>query len=141
MKFLQLNTFWKPAVIATAIAAILFLWLLGTFNGVIWSPPRPAPDMLEWLFTIALIILIGLNVGLMSYQRKHGSCPIGAKRASRIGGTIGALALVCPACIAVPLSIAGLGTALSLFATFLPMLQVVSIVLMVMSAVILAKKS
>jgi hypothetical protein len=76
----------------------------------------------------------------MNYQGKHGSCPIGAKRASKIGGTIGALALVCPACIAVPLSIAGVGTALSLFSTFLPILQIISIVLMVMSAIMLAKK-
>jgi len=140
MKFLQSNTFWKSAIIATVVAAVLFLWLLGAFSGVIWSPPRPAPDTLEWVFTIALIALIGLNVGLMSYQNKHGSCPIGAKRASKIGGTVGAIALVCPACIAVPLSIAGLGTALSLFATFLPILQIISIVLMLMSAIMIARK-
>ena len=140
MSFLQTNTFWKAASITFVICGVFFVWELGLLASIVPTLARPEATSTEMLFAVALAVLLSFNVGLFQYRKTHDGCPVGAKRATKIAGGLGALALICPACILLPISIAGVGLSLAFLSPFIPLLKMVALFLLVVSAVMLIPK-
>ncbi|PIQ76769.1 hypothetical protein COV83_00755 [Candidatus Peregrinibacteria bacterium CG11_big_fil_rev_8_21_14_0_20_49_14] len=139
-KFLYNRSFWHWACGAALVCSLFFLWELGMIPRIP-GPPRPAPTTAEILFSIFLIALLSLNVGLLHWRKNTGGCPIGAKGATGIGGTLGALALLCPVCLLLPFSLFGLSLSLAFLSPFLPLLRIIATVLLVASTVMLWPKN
>ena len=64
-----------------------------------------------------------------------------SKRATKIGGVVGAAALLCPVCLLVPISLFGISISFAVLGPFLPLLQTVALVLLVANAWILLTKN
>lgn len=132
-KFVRSRDFWSWALGALLLCSLFFAWELGMFPQIP-SPPRPEPTQHEIVFTLLLIALLSLNAGLLNWRKSIGTCPLGAKRASGIGGTIGAVALLCPVCLLLPVSLFGISISLAFLSPFLPLLRIVAAVLLIASA-------
>lgn len=130
MSFLRSPLFWFPALLTLLIAGSFFAWELGMLT-FLPSPVRLAPTTLESFYSLLLTLLLSLNVGLAAWHTRHGSCPVGSKRAIGLGGTIGAIALLCPVCLILPFSIFGLGALLALLAPFVPLLRIIAIIVLI----------
>lgn len=130
-----------PFAVSFIVFGLFVLWQLGIFSSVIYSLPRGAPTTTEWIFGGLLVLLLSMNIGLFAWQKRFGSCPIGTKRASGIASTLGVLALLCPVCLALPLGIFGASVLLSSLSVYIPMLQIISIVLLIVSLTMLWPKS
>ncbi len=128
--FIKSPSFWLPFLITLLLAGAFFAWELG-FITLIPAPVRMEPDLRELLFALALALLLSLNTGLALWRTKHGSCPVGSKRAIGTGGVLGAIALLCPVCLVLPFSILGLGTVLSFLTPFVPLLQIIALIVLV----------
>ena len=137
---LSSRVFWQSSVISVVLLGIFFAWELNMLAPYISGPPRAAATDHELLFTGVLIVLLALNIGLLSWQKKHGTCDIGAKRASTIAGGIGALTLLCPACLILPISFLGVTFSLAVLAPYLPLLRIIAILLLGVSTVVLWPK-
>jgi membrane protease YdiL (CAAX protease family) len=135
--FVQSLRFWRTAFISAGLLALFFLWELGAFASVITSPPRPAATQGEMLFTATLIVLFALNAGLFAWRRQQGTCPVGTRRASVLAGALGAVALLCPVCLAIPISLLGISLSLLWLAPYIPLLRFVALLILVVSTVIL----
>ena len=133
MKFLEDRSFWYAFALTLLFAGGFFAWELGYLSSYLPSLPRPMPSDFEHWFAIAIAILLALNVGLFRWQQKHGTCPIGAKRATGIASVIGATALICPACILLPITILGTSVSLLFLTPFLPLLQIIALILLLVS--------
>jgi hypothetical protein len=129
MSFLRSPLFWLPFAGMLLLSGGFVLWELG-YLAFLPSPVRVAPAPAERGFAIALVLLLSLNTGLAAWRTRHGTCPVGTKRAVGIGGGAGVIALLCPVCLILPFSILGLGTFLALLAPFIPLLQIVAIILL-----------
>lgn len=138
---IKTKEFLIPAVCTLIASSIFFGWQLGLLTRFIWSLPRPLATTTEITFTVALALLLSVNIGLFYWHQTHGGCPIGAKRASGIAGALGAFALICPACIAVPAALFGAGVVLASLSPFIPLLQILSLFLLVVSTVMLWPKN
>ena len=134
--FLSQKVFWTPAILCTVILGGFFAWELG-FIASIPGPPRPTPTETELWFTGATLFLLALNAGLLNWRAKNGTCPLGAKRATGIGGTLGAITLLCPMCLLLPISLFGLSVSFAFLSPFLPLLRIVTIVLLGVSTKLL----
>lgn len=137
---IKTKEFLIPAVLTLCTTGIFFGWQLGYVARLVWSLPRPTPTGLEISFAIVLTILLSCNIGLFYWHNTHGGCPIGAKRASGIAGMIGAIALICPACIALPATLFGAGIILAALGPFIPLLQIISLFLLLVSTIMLWPK-
>jgi len=137
--FLRSGAFWSLAIVAGLLCSLLFAWELGAFPSLPTLPRLPVSTIETW-FTVALITLLAFNAGLFNWRRKHGTCPVGAKRATGIGGTVGAMALLCPACLLLPISLFGIGISLAFLTPFIPLLQTIALILLIASAVLLIPK-
>ncbi len=136
VRFLRSSRFWLVFAVAGVVFGLLLLWESGAFAGAIYSLPRAAPlTTSETLFAVAIVLLLAFNSGLFAWQQKEGTCPIGTRRATSAAGALGAITLVCPVCLLIPVSILGTGLTLSLLAPYLPLLRFLSLVLLVVSAV------
>jgi hypothetical protein len=129
MSFLRSPLFWLPLLLTLLIAGSLFAWELG-FVTVVPGPIRPAPSGLDLLYAGLLTLLLSFNVGLAAWHTRHGSCPVGSKRAIGTGGVIGAVALLCPVCLILPFSLFGLGAVLALLTPFVPLLQIIALIVL-----------
>jgi hypothetical protein len=132
MVFLIKKTFLAPFVISLILTGGFFAWELGAFP----SLPhllRPDPTDVELIFTTLIVFLIALNMGLLSVRKRMGTCPSGAKRATGIAGILGAAALLCPVCIAVPLSLLGVSISLAFLSPFVPLLRIIALLLLIVS--------
>ncbi len=129
MSFLRSPLFHLPALLTLLIAGSFFAWELGYLT-FLPSPVRMAPRPNELLFVGALTVLLSLNVGLATWHTRHGSCPVGSKRAIGTGGIIGAVALLCPVCLILPFSLFGLGALLAVLAPFVPLLQIIALIVL-----------
>ncbi len=129
MSFLRSSLFWLPALLTLLAGGSFFAWELGALT---WlpSPVRPDPTLRELLFAAALTLLLALNAGLAAWHTRHGSCPIGSKRAIGAGGLLGAVALLCPVCLVLPFSLFGLGAVLTLLTPFVPLLQLITLIVL-----------
>lgn len=136
VEFLHSNAFWKWAIAAGLLCSMFFAWELGAFPSVP-SPPRPAVTNGEIIFTAVLIALIALNAGLFNWRRKNGTCPIGTRRASGLGGTMGAVALLCPLCLLLPISLFGVSISLAFLGPFIPLLRTIALALLLGSTALL----
>jgi hypothetical protein len=139
-RFLQSATFWIPFCITLVLAALFFAWELGVFINYLPSFPRPSVLFSEFIFTATISLLLAFDIALAIWQSRFGSCPRGVKRASTVATAIGALTLICPACVLLPVSFLSVGAMLSLMATHLPVLRVVSVGLLIVTAMMLWPK-
>ena len=129
-RFIRSSRFWIPFLIAAIVVTIFFAWELDFLKSFLPSLPRPVPTMEEILFSAVLGFLLSLTTGLVFWNIKEGSCPIGIKRATGFAGALGALTLICPVCVIFPASLLGLGFALSAMAPFMPVLRLIAIVVL-----------
>ena len=137
LRFLRSQVFWIPFVTTLMIAGLFFTWELGVFINFLPSIPRPSILLSEFLFTATLSFLLALDIGLAVWQNTFGNCPRGVKRASTIATALGAFTLICPVCMLLPASLISVGTMLSLIAMHMPALRVVSIALLLVTAMML----
>jgi hypothetical protein len=133
MTFLHSKNFWRPLILSTIGLGAFFAWILSAL-------PRPEPTQLELIYTAVLIALLSFDSGLVFFRLKQGTCPVGAKRASTVAGSLGIVTLLCPACLLIPLSLFGISLSLSFLAPFLPLLRVVVMFLLVVSTMMLWPK-
>ena len=126
-----------PFLVSGALLSAFFAWELGYFGDLLPMLPRMEPSQTEILFTIAMILLLSLDSGLIFYRIKQGSCPVGARRATTIAGGLGVVALLCPVCLLIPVSLFGISLSLTLLAPFLPLLRVIVLFLLVVSTIML----
>lgn len=133
MKFLASKVFWLYFCVTLVFLTLFFGWELGHFKDFLPTLPRPEPEQKEILFASVLNLLLSFNAGLFGYQKKKGTCPVGAKRATGIAGTMGAVALLCPACLLIPLTLFGASISLYFLSPFIPLLQIIALILVVFS--------
>lgn len=136
-RVLRSPVFWIPFIIAFIIAELFFAWELGFFINYIPSYPRPFATHGEVIFTGLIGLLLALNAGLINWQRKFGHCPIGMKRISGAAGVVGALTLICPACVLLPASLAGIGFVFAALTPHLMLLRIITIIILLVSTVML----
>lgn len=130
-RILRSQHFWLPFIITLVVTVPFFAWELGLFEGILPTPPRPqAPDW-EILFSGMIAFLLSLDAGLVIWESRFGSCPRGVKRATSVAGVIGAITLLCPACLLLPASIIGISVVFGFLAPFLPILRIISVLLLV----------
>lgn len=122
-RFLQTKVFWGWFLVIGLALGIFFWWELTAL-------PRPAPNASEVGFSILIGFLLALDAGLLAWQQRYGSCPIGAKRATGTAGAIGAFTLLCPVCLLIPVSLFGISLSLTAAAPFLPLLRLIAMVLL-----------
>lgn len=134
--FLRSARFWAVFLVTGALLVAFFAWELGMLP-LLPVLPRPQATLPETMFTASLVLLLALNAGLLAWQQRFGSCPRGARRASGIGGLIGAFALLCPVCLVLPLSLLGAGVGIAVFAPFIPILRIIALLILIVSTVVL----
>ena len=130
MRFLRSTDFWLPYTITALITGLFFAWEADAFMPYIPGPIRPPLSPEEWTFTMIILILLSLDVGLYYWRRTRGSCPAGTRRATGIGAIAGALTLLCPACTLIPIALLGTSITLGFLSPFLPLLRVITIVIL-----------
>lgn len=140
MTFITSQRFWSVFFIVGILFTLLFSWELDFFAAILPSPPRPEPTQTEIITSILIAVLIALDAGLLSWRIKYGTCPIGVKRAIGSAGTLGAIALLCPICLAVPFTIFGLSISLALLTPFVPLLRAIALILLVGTTLLLWPK-
>jgi hypothetical protein len=136
LRFLRSGMFWKWFGSTFLVLGFFFGWELGLFISVLPSPTT-IPSTTNRLFISTLIVLLSLNIGLLRWQSTYGTCPIGTKRATTAAGALGAFVLLCPVCLLLPLSLAGLSIAIGMIAAFLPLLRIIALILAIASTVFL----
>lgn len=141
MTFLKQKSFWQPASISLVLLSAFFAWELGYFGDVIPRLPRPEPTQTELVFTAIMILLLALDSGLIFFRVKQGTCPVGAKRATKIAGGLGIVTLLCPACLLIPISLFGISLSLTFIAPFLPLLRIIVGLLLIVSTILLWPKN
>jgi hypothetical protein len=140
MFFLRDRTFWLVFVCTLVLTGLFFAWELGMFYPYLPTLPRPRATDTETGFTALLIFLFSLNIALFAYQRKRGTCPVGARNASAIAGTIGVVALLCPVCLLLPITALGASFSLLFLMPYVPLLRVIALVLLIASTMMLWPK-
>lgn len=131
MAFLRAGRFWSGALIALAGIGLLFAYELNMLSSIgLEGPPRSMSHEREAIFAILIALLFSINVGLIAWHRKQGTCPIGVRRAASLAGVLGTIALLCPICLAVPIGIASAAALLVLLAPFVMLIQIIAIVLL-----------
>lgn len=141
MTFLQSKNFWRPFTISAILLSAFFSWELGLLGDVLPRLSRPTPTQLELIYTCVLILILSLDAGLVFFRIKLGTCPVGAKRASTIAGSLGVVTLLCPACLLIPVSLFGMSLSLTFLAPFLPLLRVIVMFLLMVSTLMLWPKN
>lgn len=135
--FLTSGRFWIAAGMALAGTGLLFAWELNYLASIgLAGPPRFTPTGRDVAASVIIALLFAFNIGLIAWRQRHGSCPASAKRAAGTAGFLGALALLCPACIALPIGIAGASLGLAVLAPFVPLFQLVAIIILCASCYI-----
>lgn len=138
---LRSSAFWLPFSLSLALFGLFFAWELGHLPNIIPAPARATPNALEKAFAIITVLLLSLDTGLYRWQKKYGSCSVGASRAGKIGGVLGAAALLCPACTIIPFSLLGFGFSLAFLSPFLPLLRIIALMLLCVTALVLWPKN
>jgi hypothetical protein len=137
MSFLRSKDFWLPFTVTAVITGLFFAWEADAFMPYIPGPIRPPLTTEELIFTLLILLLLSLDVGLYAWRKRHGSCPVGSRRATGVGAALGALTLLCPACTLIPIALLGTSITLGFLSPFLPLLRVVTVVILVAVAGIL----
>ncbi len=140
LRFLRSPSFWFPFLIALAVLSLFFLWELGMLHLALPMLPRIRTTGLDLTFTGILWILLSFAIGLAVWRNRETSCPIGVKRATGVAGVLGAISLLCPICIALPVSLLGVSLTLSFLSPFVPLLRVIAIAVLVTAVSLLLPK-
>lgn len=140
LRFLQSAYFWTPFAVTLVVTALFFAWELGVFIQYLPSFPRPSILPSEFAFTATLSVLLAFDIGLVVWHSRFGSCPRGVKRVSGFATVLGAITLICPLCVLLPTSLIGVGAVLSLMSMHMPALRIVSIGLLLATAIMLWPK-
>lgn len=141
MTFLRSTHFWRPFLLSVVTLSLFFAWELGYLAGFLPTLPRPEPTAFELEYTALLIVLLAFDAGLALFRIKQGTCPIGARRASTIAGSLGIVTLLCPACLLIPVSLFGISLSLSFLSPYLPLLRMVVMFLLIVSTIMLWPKN
>lgn len=128
MQILRSGLFWRWTLGALLVFGSFFAWELG-YLPFLPTLPRIAPTQIEHVFSGTLALLLAVNVSLLRWRSHYGSCPIGTKRATSIGGLVGVVTLLCPVCLLLPISIFGLSLSLAILAPYLPLLRIIALIL------------
>jgi hypothetical protein len=129
--FLRSNRFLVAATVALLLTSLFFAWELNRLSFLGFpGPPRFSPTPREQFIAFLIAFLFSINIGLVVWHQKYGTCPRGTKRTTGFAGAVGVTALLCPVCVVVPLGIAGLSLSLAFLVPFIPLLQVVALVLL-----------
>lgn len=140
LRFLRSPLFWAWSLPTLCVAGAFFAWELQLIRLPLPDLPRYPPTPIEIAFSFLLAVLLALAVGLFGWQRRYGACPAGAKRSAGIAGTLGAVALLCPVCLALPISIVGLSTLFALLIPFLPLIRLIAVLFALLSVWLLWPK-
>ena len=141
ISFLRTGRFWIATGISLVATGLLFAWELGALKTMgLSGPPRFSPGMRDVVTSISIALLFSLNIGLISWRQRYGSCPAGTKSVAGAAGALGAFALLCPACIVLPIGIAGTSLSIAFLAPFVPLFQLIALILLVISFVLLLPK-
>lgn len=132
--------FWIGFVVSAVLLSIFFAWELGMLGTIAPPLPRPEPTQPELWYTALIIALLALDSGLVLYRLKQGTCPVGAKRASAIAGSLGVVTLLCPVCLLIPISLFGITLSLTFLTPYLPLLRIIVLLLLVVSTSLLWPK-
>ena len=125
------SRFWCGALIALTGTGLLFAYELNMLSIIgLEGPPRSMSHEWETVLAVIIALLFSMNVGLIAWHRKQGTCPVGVRRAAGAAGILGAIALLCPVCLALPIGIASVAVVLVLLGPFVTLLQVSAIVLL-----------
>ena len=128
VRFLRSGLFWAWFVVALAITGTFFAWELRLNHLPVPGLMRMDATPFDLAFTGTLALLLSLAAGLFGWQRANGSCPIGVKRTVGAAGTLGAVALLCPVCLALPAAFLGLGTLVAAIGVYLPLIRLLAVV-------------
>ena len=141
--FLKAGRFWIATIVALLATGLLFAWELGALQAIgLSGPPRFTPTTRDIVASVSIALLFSFNVGLIAWRQRYGTCPASTKGATGVAGFLGALALLCPACIALPIGIAGVSISLALLSPFVPLFQLIAIIVLCVSCYIsLPRKS
>jgi hypothetical protein len=138
VSFFWAGRFWIAMLIALLTTGLLFAWELNILTPLgLLGPPRMPATQWEVIMTIIITLLFSVNIGLIAWRMQCGTCPIGTKRVSGVAAGLGALALLCPACLLVPLGIAGLSFGLAFLVPFIPLMHIIAIILLLVNLFIL----
>jgi len=142
LSFLSTGRFWIATLIALLVTGLLFAWELNLLTDFgLPGLPRFAPSTRETALAMLIALLFSLNVGLLVWNKRYGVCPIGTKRATGAGGAIGAFALICPVCALWTIGFLGLSLSLAFLVPFVPIFQLVAIILLGVSFFLLLPKN
>ncbi len=131
--------FWTGFLVSATLLTFIFAWELGILP-VLPVLPRPEPTRFELWYTALMIALLSFDSGLVLYRIKQGTCPIGAKRASTIAGSLGVITLLCPACLLIPISLFSITLSLTFLTPYLPLLRIIVLLLLIVSTSMLWPK-
>lgn len=140
MMFITHKNFWRPFVFSAIILSAFFAWELGYMGDLLPRLARPEPTTLEIWYTVIMIALLSFDSGLIFFRIKKGTCPVGAKRASTIAGSLGVITLLCPVCLLIPVSLFGISLSISFLTPYLPLLRVIVLFLLIVSTLMLWPK-
>lgn len=139
--FLRSPRFWIPFVVVGFLFTVFFAWQLNVFSAYGFSgPPRPPVPTHEVIGTIFVVFLLSLNAVLFSWKRKYGVCPVGVRRGMSVAAGFGVLALLCPVCAFGTFVLLGVAVSLSFVTPFIPLLQIVALMLLLTTLWLLVKE-
>jgi hypothetical protein len=129
--------FWRWFIITSLVMSIVLAWEMNLLSPTLPGPIRPPITTEEGFFTLLIVLLTGFDAGLYVWRRRHSSCPTGVRRATGLGATFGALALLCPACTLIPIALLGTSITLGFLTPFLPLLRLIAVILLAAVAMML----
>ena len=127
LAFLRSGTFWIWLLVTAVVTGAFFVWELQLFDLPLPMLARPPATSFELIYTAALTLILSLDAGLFGWRRRHGSCPVGTRRAVGFAGALGGIALLCPVCLALPATFFGISTIIVILAPFLPLIRLIAI--------------
>ena len=140
--FLRTGRFWIATIVALIATGLLFAWEMNLLENIgLTGPPRYEPTTREMILTSVITLLFSLNVGLLVWSKRYGVCPVGSKRATGAAGAFGFLALICPVCVLWSVGFLGLSLSLAFLTPFVPLIQVVAIILLGVNLFLLLPKN
>ena len=136
------HPFWRAFAISLLILAPLFAWELGLIPHLP-SLPRSPTTLREKAFVGVLLLMLCIDIGLFAMHKNAGHCRrrrFKSKMLTTVAGTLGALTVLCPACLLLPASLFSIGFFFTILTPYLPILRGLALVLLVIAAVILWPK-
>lgn len=136
-RFLVSKNFWIGFCVSFMLFGAITLWETGAFSRIIPSLPRLAITRSEVVFSGLIVVLLAWNTGLLLWQKREGTCPVGTGSATGIAGALGAVSLLCPVCTIIPFSILGTSVSFAVAAPYMPLLRMIALILLLGASIML----